>query len=83
MNIKKENSINFNSKNLKKKYGGLIEIKPFYLKANFNYDGLSSRNFFNDDSIIIDLIKSEIFKNENLNANLKNLILRILLILLN
>ena len=68
---KKENSINFNSKNLKNKYGGLIEIKPFYLKANFNYDGLSSRNFFNDDSIIIDLIKSEIFKNENLNANLK------------
>ena len=68
---KKENSITFNSKNSKNKYDGLIEIKPFYLTANFNYDGLSSRNFFNDDSIIIDLIKSEIFKNDNLNANLK------------
>ncbi len=68
---KRENSITFNSKNSKNKYDGLIEIKPFYLTANFNYDGLSSRNFFNDDSIAIDLIKSEIFKNDNLNANLK------------
>jgi len=69
--IKKSNSIVFKSKNLKNKYDGEIEIKPFYLTANFNYDGLSSRNFFNDDSIIVDLIKSEIFKNKNLNANLK------------
>jgi len=68
---KNSNSIIFKSKNLKNKYDGKIEIKPFYLSANFNYDGLSSRNFFNDESIIVDLIKSEIFKNENLNANLK------------
>lgn len=69
--FKKDNSITFNSKNLKNRYEGLIEIKPFYFAANFNYDGLSSRNFFTDESFIIDLIKSEIFKNENLNANLK------------
>ena len=66
-----KNLINFNSKSSKNKFRGVIEIKPFYLFANFNYDGLSSRNLFNDESLIVDLIKSEIFKNENLNANLK------------
>ena len=66
-----KNSINFKSKDFKNKFDGLIEIKPFYLTANFYYDGLSSRNFFNEDSFLVDLIKSEIFKNKNLNSNLK------------
>ena len=65
----KKNLINFKSKSSKNKFGGVIEIKPFYFFANFNYDGISSRNLFNDESLIVDLIKSEIFKNENLNAN--------------
>lgn len=67
----KKNLISFSSKNLKNKYEGLLEIKPFYLTAKFNYDGLSTKNFFNNDSILVDLIQSEIFKNENLNVNLK------------
>ena len=32
--------------------------------------GLSTKNLFNDDSILYDLIKSEILNNQNLNANL-------------
>ena len=27
-----------------------IDFKPFYLSANFNYEGLSSKNLFNKDS---------------------------------
>ena len=32
---------------------------------------MSTKNFFNNDSILVDLVQSEIFKNENLNVNLK------------
>ncbi len=47
-----------------------MEYKPFYLDAEFNYDGLSLKNFFNQDFIFTDLIKSEIFNNNSLNANI-------------
>ena len=65
------NAINFESDDIKKFYDGLIEIKPFYFTANFNYDGLSSKNLFNEENLLVDLIKSEIFLNKNLNANIK------------
>ena len=65
------NLISFNSEDLKNKFKGLIEIKPFYLSADFNYDGLSTKNLFDEESLVIDLIKSEIFNNQNLNANIK------------
>ena len=67
--IKKE-SLVFNSDESGNDYNGVIEFKPFYLLANFNYDGLSTKNLFNDDSIAVDLIKSEIIKNRNLNTNI-------------
>ena len=66
-----ENSINFNSKSSKNKFDGLIEIKPFYLTANFFYDGLSARNLMSDENFLVELIKSEIFKNKNFNSNIK------------
>ena len=28
-------------------YNGSVDFKPFYLNANFNYEGLSSKNLFN------------------------------------
>ena len=64
----KSNSLSFFSENGKNKYEGIIDFKPFYFLSNFNYDGLSSKNLFNNDSIFINLIKSEILKNKNLNA---------------
>ena len=74
----KKNSLSFISEDQKNLYKGLIYFKPFHLSANFNYDGLSSKYLFKDDSIIIDLIKSEIFNNSNLNVeigiNVKNII---------
>ena len=66
----KKNSINFISENKKNNYSGRIDFKPFYFKANFNYDGISFKNVFNDDSIFNDLIKSEILNNPNLNAKI-------------
>ena len=66
----KKDSLVFNSEKSNNDYNGVIEFKPFYLLANFNYDGLSTKNLFNDDSIFIDLIKSEIVKNRNLNTNI-------------
>ena len=65
----KKNSLKFNSNDNKKSYQGAIDFKPFYLFASFDYDGLSSKNLFKHDSILLDLIKSEIFKNANLNVN--------------
>jgi len=65
-----KNLLEFSSEGQKNQYGGLIEFKPFYLKANFNYDGISTKNWFDDNSILYNLIKSELLNNENLNINL-------------
>ena len=66
----KKNILNFSSDNSKNNFKGKVEFKPFYLRANFNYEGISSKNIFDDNSIIIDLINSEILNNKNLTANL-------------
>ena len=75
--LKKE-SLNFLAKNQTNIYDGYIEFKPFYFEANFNHDGLSTKNFFHENSIFFDLIKAEILNNKNLNVNmnlnLKNII---------
>ncbi len=65
----KKNSLEFFTKN-KKILDGFIDFKPFYLKANLNYDGISIKDLFANESILIDLIKSEIFNNQNLNVNI-------------
>ena len=74
----KDNEISFESESQKNKYKGRIDKKPFYLTANFNYDGLSTKDLFKDESLLMELIKSEIFNNKNLNAdinlNLKDII---------
>ena len=61
--------LKFNSED-EVKYNGVIEFKPFYLTSNFNYEGLSIKNIFDNNFIVIDLIKSGIFNNRNLNANI-------------
>ena len=40
------------------------------MQANFNYEGLSTKHLFNNDSILIELIKSELLNNQNLNINI-------------
>ena len=64
-----DSSMSFASEDNKNQYNGEMFFKPFYLNANFNYDGLSTKNLFSEDTILIDLIKSGILNNKNLNAN--------------
>ena len=66
----KKDFLTFKSKNKNNFYDGIVYYKPFYFSANFNYEGISSKNLFNDDSILFDLIKSELFNNTNLNVDL-------------
>ena len=65
-----KNSLKFFSNKDKNNYKGQIDFKPFYFTADFNYIGLSTKNFFNEDSIFVDIIKTEIFRNRNLNAKI-------------
>ena len=64
----KKNSLDFVSNN--NSYNGALDFKPFYLLANFNYDGLSTKNILNNDSIFIDFIKSELLNSKNLNSDI-------------
>ena len=65
----KDNSLIFGTKN-NKILKGYLDFKPFYLKADLNYEGVSTKDLLTDDSIFVDFIKSEIFNNQNLNANI-------------
>ena len=65
-----ENSLKFFSNKEINTYKGQIDFKPFYFTADFNYVGLSTRNLFNEDSIFVDIVKTEIFNNRNLNAKI-------------
>jgi hypothetical protein len=64
-----DNSIKFLSED-KKDLGGYIDLKPFYLNVDLIYDGISTKNLFRNDSLLVDLIKSEILNNQNLNVNI-------------
>ena len=65
-----QNSLKFSFKKDKNSYKGKIDFKPFYLIADFKYMGLSSKNLLNDDSIFVDIVKTEILNNKNLNAKI-------------
>ena len=71
----KDNSLNFNLKDSNKIYDGLIEFKPFYLESDFNYQVLKIDDLVNP--FLIQIFKSKILNNENLNAkinfNVKNI----------
>ena len=64
------NSLKFLSTKDKNIYKGQIDFKPFYFTADFNYAGISSKNLFNDESFLIEIIRTEIFNNRNLNAKI-------------
>ena len=64
-----DNSLNFKSLDEKNTYNGYLDFRPFFLSANFNYENMTLKNLLNNDSIIVDLFKSEILKNKNLNIN--------------
>ena len=73
--IVKNNNISFNTSN--NKLDGEINIKPFFLFSNLNLYEIEIKKYFKNNSILINLLKSEILNNKNLNGkisfNVKNL----------
>ena len=65
----KKNSLNFFLKDANKNYEGLIEFKPFYFESNFNYQNLTFKDLFKNP-FFIEIIKSQILNNYNLNAKI-------------
>ncbi len=65
-----KDDLSFTSDGNSNNYNGFVDFKPFYLNTNINFQGLSVKDFFNQDTILINLIRTGIFKNENLNANI-------------
>ena len=59
-------SFNFSSKD--STINGKIDFKPFYLLSNLNFDQLDIKKLLDNNSILVNLINSEIFYNKNLNA---------------
>ena len=47
-----------------------MDFKPFYFTANFNYEGISTKDILNKNSIIYDVLESQLFNNLNLNIDI-------------
>ena len=67
LNIK-DNLVKFNSDD--EKFKGLINIKPFYFSSELNFNQLNEKKLFKSDSILMNILDSEILNNPNFNANL-------------
>ena len=64
----KDKNLNFNTVN--KKFSGEINIKPFFLKSNINLENINMKKIFKDDSLVINVLKSEILNNKNFNGKI-------------
>ena len=51
-------------------YDGQLDFKPFYLSKNINYKNFNFKNFIANKNLVVELLKSEIFNNENLNLDI-------------
>ena len=52
------------------KFTGDINIKPFFLSSNLNFQNIRIKKIFEDNSILINFLRSEIFYNKNLNGKI-------------
>ena len=64
-----KNSLNFSSVD-KRSFNGYFDFKPFYLEASFNYGSINTKNILKNDSLLIEILKSEVLNNKNLNVNI-------------
>jgi len=65
----KKNSLDFSLKDTNKNYEGLVEFKPFYFESNIIYQNLTLKDLFKNP-FFIEIIKSQILNNYNLNAKI-------------
>ena len=63
-----ENVLSFKTKN--QKFNGEINIKPFFLSSNLNLNEIEINKFFKNNSILVNLLKSEILNNKNFNGRI-------------
>ncbi len=63
-----DNSLNFLS--LEKDFRGEVNFKPFYLSTDLNFNYISQKKIFQSESLLIDLLDSELLNNPNLNASI-------------
>ena len=66
--IIKDNSLNFLSS--KKDFKGEVNFKPFYFSTDLNFNYISQKKIFQSESLLIDLLDSELLNNPNLNASI-------------
>ena len=65
----KDNSLNFLSS--EKNFQGEVNFKPFYFSSDLNFNYLSQKKLFQNESLLIDLLDSELLNNPNLNASIR------------
>ena len=63
----KNNSLNFLSS--EKDFRGEVSFKPFYFSTDLNFNFVSQKKIFQSESLLIDLLDSELLNNPNLNAS--------------
>ena len=64
----KDNSLNFLSS--EKNFKGEVNFKPFYFLTDLNFNYISQRKIFQSESLLVDLLDSELLNNPNLNASM-------------
>ncbi len=64
--ILNKNSLIFSTQ--EKKFKGKLDFKPFYLSSDFQFYQLDIGKLLKDDSILLDILNSDILSNPNLNA---------------
>ena len=62
----KNKTLNFLSKN--NNFNGSLNFKPFYFYSDLSFDYVSQKKIFNNDTLIYDLLNTDILYNPNLNA---------------
>ena len=75
--INKNNLINYSIKNDNfifnfedQQIEGKVNIKPFFLSSSLKVENINLKDLFNKNSILVNLLKTEIFNNKNLNGKL-------------
>ena len=64
----KDNNLNFLSS--EKDFSGEVNFKPFYFSSDLNFNYISQKKIFQSESLLIDLLDSELLNNPNLNASI-------------
>ncbi len=64
----KENSLKFNTND--DEIVGNINIKPFFISSNLNLRNMKLKEFFDNNSVVINLLKSELLTNKNITGKL-------------